>query len=119
MSKLSGGQLDGLAAQVRLCVFDVDGVLTDGKIILGPNNTEFKAFDVKDGQGLVMLGEVVEVGIITGRQSQIVALGLGDFVGDPFEAVALVGGQCIFDDQVAIGAKSLVFLGGQQVLETL
>lgn len=72
MSKLSGGQLNELAAQVRLCVFDVDGVLTDGKIILGPDNTEFKAFDVKDGQGLVMLGEIVEVGIITGRQSEIV-----------------------------------------------
>ena len=54
-------------------MFDVDGVLTDGKIILGPNNAEYKAFNVKDGQGIVMLRELVEVGIITGRTSEVVS----------------------------------------------
>lgn len=61
------------AKQIRLCVFDVDGVLTDGKIFLGPKNLELKAFDVKDGQGIVMLREFVEIGIITGRHSVAVA----------------------------------------------
>ena len=62
-----------MAATIKLCLFDVDGVLTDGKIILGPGQQEYKAFDVKDGQGLVLLREYIEVGVITGRQSQVVA----------------------------------------------
>ena len=66
-------QVTALAAKIRLCLFDVDGVLTDGKLILGPDAQEFKAFDVKDGHGLVMLREYVEVGIITGRRSPVVA----------------------------------------------
>ena len=73
MSSSVSRQIEDAAAKVRLCLFDVDGVLTDGKIILGPDQQEYKAFDVKDGQGLVMLRDVVEVGIITGRQSTVVA----------------------------------------------
>ena len=60
------------AKKVRLCIFDVDGVLTDGKIILGPGDVELKAFDVKDGQGIVMLRDFVEIGVITGRRSEVV-----------------------------------------------
>ena len=73
MSSPTSPQIAAAAAKVRLCLFDVDGVLTDGKIILGPDQQEYKAFDVKDGQGLVMLREFIEVGIITGRQSSVVA----------------------------------------------
>lgn len=69
----SDPELLQIAQQVQLCIFDVDGVLTDGKIILGTAQQEFKAFDVKDGQGLVMLAEFVEVGVITGRRSEAVA----------------------------------------------
>lgn len=61
------------AKQTRLCVFDVDGVLTDGKIFLGPKNLELKAFDVKDGQGIVMLREFVDIAVITGRRSEAVS----------------------------------------------
>ncbi|MCH7697112.1 MAG: 3-deoxy-D-manno-octulosonate 8-phosphate phosphatase, partial [Proteobacteria bacterium] len=45
------------AAEIRLVVFDVDGVLTDGRLILGDDGSEFKAFHVHDGLGLVMLRE--------------------------------------------------------------
>ena len=62
------------AARVRLFLFDVDGTLTDGRLFLGDNGAEFKCFDARDGQGVVMLMAAgIEVGIITGRRSQVVA----------------------------------------------
>lgn len=62
-----------LAAVVKLAIFDVDGVLTDGGLILGPNGQEFKNFHVRDGLGLVMLRSTgVELAIITGRESTVV-----------------------------------------------
>jgi 3-deoxy-D-manno-octulosonate 8-phosphate phosphatase (KDO 8-P phosphatase) len=63
-----------LAAKVRLVIFDVDGVLTDGTLMLGPDGQEFKNFHVRDGHGMVMLRDSgVELAIITGRESQVVA----------------------------------------------
>jgi len=61
------------AAQVRLAVFDVDGVLTDGRLILGDDGQEYKAFHSRDGHGLRMLQDSgIAVAIITGRTSQVV-----------------------------------------------
>mgnify|MGYP000850630590 FL=1 len=60
-------------ARIKLVLFDVDGVLTDGRIYIDNNGVESKAFDVKDGHGLKMLQRSgFLVGLITGRQSQIV-----------------------------------------------
>jgi len=60
------------AAKIKLALFDVDGVLTDGRVILG-NDDEYKAFDIKDGHGLVMLTRHgIITGIITGRTSRTV-----------------------------------------------
>jgi len=60
-------------AQIRLLLLDVDGVLTDGRIIYDNNGVESKAFNVRDGHGLKMLQRAgVSVGIITGRESAIV-----------------------------------------------
>ena len=59
--------------EIRLVVLDVDGVLTDGKIILGSDGTEYKAFHVHDGHGIKMLQETgIEVAILTVRKSSIV-----------------------------------------------
>jgi len=61
------------AAQVQLAVFDVDGVLTDGRLILGDDGQEYKAFHSRDGHGLRMLQDSgITVAIITGRTSQVV-----------------------------------------------
>ncbi len=69
------------ATQIRLIIFDVDGVLSDGRLILGDDGQEYKAFNTKDGHGMKMLRSTgVEIGIITGRTSNVVALrmkGLG------------------------------------------
>jgi 3-deoxy-D-manno-octulosonate 8-phosphate phosphatase (KDO 8-P phosphatase) len=60
-------------AAVRLLLLDVDGVLTDGRIILDHRGNELKAFDVKDGQGIKLLQKAgVAVGIITSRSSSVV-----------------------------------------------
>lgn len=62
------------AADVKLVIFDVDGVLTDGRLLLGDNGVEYKAFDSRDGHGMKMLaGTGVELAIITGRRSALVA----------------------------------------------
>ena len=62
------------AKAVKLLLFDVDGVLTDGSLFLDNHGEEYKAFNSRDGHGLKMLQRNgVEVGIITGRESQIVA----------------------------------------------
>jgi len=59
--------------KIRLLLLDVDGVLTDGRIIYGSDGTETKAFDVKDGHGLKMLQRAgIATGIITGRESSVV-----------------------------------------------
>lgn len=54
---------------IRLLVLDVDGVLTDGSILLGPGGEEFKGFHVRDGFGLKQLMSAgIEVAVISGRR---------------------------------------------------
>jgi 3-deoxy-D-manno-octulosonate 8-phosphate phosphatase (KDO 8-P phosphatase) len=55
------------ARRVRLLLLDVDGVMTDGRLHYGPEGEVMKAFDVKDGHGLVLLRDHVELGVISGR----------------------------------------------------
>ena len=63
------------AANIRLIVFDVDGVLTDGSLYIGDDGQEYKAFNSKDGHGMVMLQHSgVEIAIITGRSSEVVRI---------------------------------------------
>ena len=61
------------AAKVRLLVLDVDGVLTDGRIIMDHEGREIKAFDVRDGHGIKLLRRSgIEVAMLTGRNSPVV-----------------------------------------------
>jgi 3-deoxy-D-manno-octulosonate 8-phosphate phosphatase (KDO 8-P phosphatase) len=63
------------AARIRLAVFDVDGVLTDGGLILGDDGQEYKSFNTKDGLGMKMLqSSGVEIAVITARSSRVVAI---------------------------------------------
>jgi 3-deoxy-D-manno-octulosonate 8-phosphate phosphatase (KDO 8-P phosphatase) len=62
------------AAGVRLVIFDVDGVLTDGSLYLGDAGQEYKAFNARDGHGMVMLRETgVQLAVISGRHSAAVS----------------------------------------------
>jgi 3-deoxy-D-manno-octulosonate 8-phosphate phosphatase (KDO 8-P phosphatase) len=61
------------AARVRLALFDVDGVLTDGRLLYADDGRELKAFHVHDGFGLKrLIANGIEVGIITARMSHMV-----------------------------------------------
>ncbi len=63
------------AAHIKMVVFDVDGVLTDGSLFYGDDGQEYKAFHSRDGHGMKMLqASGVQVGIITGRTSRVVEL---------------------------------------------
>ncbi len=82
MSPMSAGArpIDAeLAAQIKLVIFDVDGVLTDAGVYVGASTggeaTELKRFDIQDGVGLKMLmWSGLEVAIVSGRTSEATAL---------------------------------------------
>lgn len=62
------------ARAVRLAIFDVDGVLTDGTLFIGPQGEVAKPFNILDGHGVKMLQHAgIATAIISGRSSQAVA----------------------------------------------
>ncbi len=61
------------ARKIKLLLLDVDGVLTDGRIILDNRGNELKAFHVRDGHGIKLAQKAgIIIGIITGRSSEVV-----------------------------------------------
>lgn len=61
------------AAQIKLAIFDVDGVLTDGSLFFGDDGEEYKAFYSRDGLGMQLLQKTgVDIAVITARSSQVV-----------------------------------------------
>lgn len=71
---LDEAAIDRLAARVRFVLTDVDGTLTDGRLMFTDAGDEVKAFHVRDGAGIKYLQHAgIEVGIITGRSSRAVA----------------------------------------------
>lgn len=71
--KKNRNELQKIARNIKLLIVDIDGVMTDGSIILDNEGNEFKAFHVRDGHGIKMLVRAgVQVAIISGRQSKVV-----------------------------------------------
>jgi len=67
------------AERIRLALFDVDGVMTDGRLYIGPGGVEMKAFHVRDGHGLRrLMAAGIEVGVISGRPSEAARARLHD-----------------------------------------
>jgi 3-deoxy-D-manno-octulosonate 8-phosphate phosphatase (KDO 8-P phosphatase) len=65
--------IEEIAKNIKLLILDVDGVLTDGSIILDNDGNEYKSFHVRDGHGIKMLIRAgIQVAIITGRHSRVV-----------------------------------------------
>jgi 3-deoxy-D-manno-octulosonate 8-phosphate phosphatase (KDO 8-P phosphatase) len=63
------------AQRVRLAIFDVDGILTDGTIFMGRAGEELKAFNIQDGLGMKLLAaDGIELALLSGRKSAAVAL---------------------------------------------
>lgn len=71
----SGSQVvDALAVDLQWLLFDVDGVLTDGRLFYGPGGEEGKSFDVRDGFGLKLAQrDGLKVGFLSGRESPALA----------------------------------------------
>lgn len=67
------------AKRIRLAIFDVDGVLTDGSLYYTDSGEEMKVFNARDGHGLKMLQEAgVRLAIITSRTSRCVEARAGN-----------------------------------------
>ena len=61
------------AKKIKLVIFDVDGVMTDGGLTIGDDGQEYKTFNTQDGLGMKLLkASGVEMAIITGRTSNVV-----------------------------------------------
>jgi 3-deoxy-D-manno-octulosonate 8-phosphate phosphatase (KDO 8-P phosphatase) len=76
-----GSEVQKRIFPIRMMIFDVDGVLTDGRIIYTDEGSEIKEFDVQDGHGIKLLQRAgIEVALISGRACRAVeqrAAGLG------------------------------------------
>lgn len=65
-------ELKAKAVRIKVVILDIDGVLTDGRIILGNYGDELKFFDVQDGLGLVLLRQAgLKTVIISAKKSRI------------------------------------------------
>jgi 3-deoxy-D-manno-octulosonate 8-phosphate phosphatase (KDO 8-P phosphatase) len=102
------------ARAVRLAIFDVDGVLTDGTIWIGPQGEAFKAFNIHDGHGLKMLQQQgIATAIISGRSSEAVSRRAAELAiqhvvqgaEDKVAAFARLAAQC------AVRAEECSFMG--------
>lgn len=68
---LDTGTLRARARRIRCLFLDIDGVLTDGKLYIGPNGEETKTNYVRDGLGIkMMLRHGLQVAVISGRPSE-------------------------------------------------
>jgi len=87
VKKLSHKELFSIAGKIRLLILDVDGVLTDGGIILDNKGNELKSFHVRDGHGIKMLlNNGIRVALITGRSSGVVKRRAGELgITDVFQ----------------------------------
>ncbi len=66
-------EIQGKLKKIKMLVLDIDGVMTDGSIIMDSDGREMKNFNVRDGHGLVMIQRYgIQVAILTGRTSAVV-----------------------------------------------
>jgi 3-deoxy-D-manno-octulosonate 8-phosphate phosphatase (KDO 8-P phosphatase) len=103
-----------LAQGIKMLILDVDGVLTQGDIIMDNHGEESKAFNVRDGHGIKMLQRTgIEVAILTGRTSQVVEcrardLGIKYVVQGSLRKADGIKTLC---EKAGIDAKSCAYMG--------
>jgi 3-deoxy-D-manno-octulosonate 8-phosphate phosphatase (KDO 8-P phosphatase) len=105
---------------VRLLILDVDGVLTEGQIVLGPAGMELKHFDTRDGLGIILGQKAgIKVAFITGRASSAVEnrakdLGVRDCLQGRLDKLVayqeLLDKHGLADEQVAFVGDDLLDL---------
>jgi 3-deoxy-D-manno-octulosonate 8-phosphate phosphatase (KDO 8-P phosphatase) len=121
MKKKSQPVLRLKAKKIKLLLLDVDGVLTDGRIILDNQGNELKAFHVRDGHGIKLAQRAgVVIGIITGRKAEVVnvrarELGIEEVHQGAFEKIgiyeALLEKYGFGDDEAAFIGDDIVDVG--------
>jgi 3-deoxy-D-manno-octulosonate 8-phosphate phosphatase (KDO 8-P phosphatase) len=104
--------------RIRLLLLDVDGVMTDGRIIYDAEGQEIKQFHVRDGLGIRLLLQAgINVGVVTGRRSEALMhrcrdLGIGLIYAGVSDKSALLE-QILA--QTAVAAENIAFAGDDLV----
>jgi 3-deoxy-D-manno-octulosonate 8-phosphate phosphatase (KDO 8-P phosphatase) len=102
------------ASTVKLLICDVDGVFSDGRIYLGNNGEELKAFHTRDGYGIKALRHAgIEVAVITGRTSAIVTERMRSLTV-PYVYQAQENKQAAFielQQKLALTAEQIAYIG--------
>jgi 3-deoxy-D-manno-octulosonate 8-phosphate phosphatase (KDO 8-P phosphatase) len=106
------------ASRVRLMLFDVDGVLTDGRLWYGPSGEALKAFHVLDGHGLKLLMQTgTAVGLLSGRSSGAVAVRAAE-LGIPHVLQGIEDKRAAFEalcDRLGISVAETGFMGDEVI----
>ena len=99
---------------VRLLGLDVDGVLTDGRLYYGPDDTEYKAFHVQDGSAMKrLMASGVPIAVVTGRTSAAVARRTSE-LGVPYLYAGVVDKLATLDELAAksgVAVDAMAFAG--------
>lgn len=113
--------LKAKAKKIKLLLLDVDGVLTDGRIILDNQGNELKAFHVRDGHGIKLAQRAgIVIGIITGRKADVVNIRARELAIEEVHQGALdkivvyesvLGRYGLRDDEVAFIGDDIVDAG--------
>ena len=121
MKKTTQTGLRAKAKKIKMLLLDVDGVLTDGRIILDNQGNELKAFNVRDGHGIKLAQRAgIIIGIITGRKAEVVnvrarELGIVEVHQGALEKIgvyeAILNKYNLRDDEAAFIGDDIVDLG--------
>jgi 3-deoxy-D-manno-octulosonate 8-phosphate phosphatase (KDO 8-P phosphatase) len=100
--------------QIKLLAMDVDGVLTDGSITVGPDGSEFKTFSLLDGHGIRMWRRAgLKTALISGRESAVTKQRAGemeiDFIYQPCQR-KLDGFEKLLSDS-QLEPKNIAYIG--------
>src|SRR5262245_37787817 len=114
---MSGDLLERMR-RLKLMIFDVDGVLTDGTLYFSETGAELKAFNARDGHGIKMLKESgVEIAILSARRSRAVDARASELGLTLVEQGAGDKGE-VFDDLIArarVSADASGYMGDDLV----
>jgi 3-deoxy-D-manno-octulosonate 8-phosphate phosphatase (KDO 8-P phosphatase) len=102
------------AKKIKVVIFDVDGVMTDGGLMIGDDGQEYKVFHAHDGLGMKLLNKTdVKMAIITGRTSNVVRVRAEtNHIEHCYQGVEDKGAA--FDDlvnQLGISPEEAAFMG--------
>ena len=114
MPNLTNSELTQRAANIQLLILDIDGVMTDGRLYIGPDGMEFKAVSVRDGHGIKMLQrEGITIAVISGRPSAAMEHRLAE-LGVQHVFLAVKDKLAIFEgllQELGLNANQAAFMG--------